>query len=137
MTLRKVMNAEECYPGTQCRRWNMVLECGHTITWVYVNVKRRMPQKKRCHRCETIAAFAVTHPSSYSEMAKWLRKVAADDRPHAMYGWVTHCLRAHEFCRRIPGLEPHIAWQFADTGGLYPLPTDDDEGDEFHWQPSP
>jgi len=95
MLLRRVINAEQCYPGTHGCRWNLDLECGHSLQWVYVG--KRLPSKKRCHFCETIAGFAVGHPHDYCQLVGFLSNVPADDRIGALDGWVAHCLRSYDF----------------------------------------
>lgn len=129
MTLRKVLHAESCGPG---RRWNLGLECGHTLEWVYV--ERRMPQRKHCHWCEGISAFALRRPGDYASLMALAGKIPPEDRACALLGWITHCMRADLFQLKVPELDYGIALRITEEPALYPLPLDDDDSENSLWQ---
>lgn len=116
MLLQHVVNVESFGPGC---RFHLDLACGHRLEWVAVG--RKMPVRKHCWQCEFIQNFANAHPRSYTELLQLLTRVPQEDRANALFDWISHCLKAKELCRKIPGLDSGIALRLADNCGAYPL----------------
>jgi hypothetical protein len=128
MILRKVINAEQHVPYNG---WALDLECGHRLEWVRVG--RRFPARKRCQACELVQTYAATRPRTYCGLLELALKVPAEDRPRTMVEWVSHCLRAEELLRKIPGLDDGIALSLTEGDGAYPLPLHDDDWSPPKW----
>jgi hypothetical protein len=95
------------------------LACGHRLEWVYVG--KTLPARKRCWQCEYIQQFATARPSDYAYLLQRSTKVPHEDRPTVLFGWIVHCLKADELCRKIPGLDVGVALRLTETSGAYPL----------------
>jgi hypothetical protein len=116
MLLRNVVNVESCGPGC---RFYVDLACGHRLEWVYIG--KTMPARKRCWKCEYVQNFANARPSDYDYLLERSATVPHEDRPNVLFGWIVHCMKAYDMCRRMPGLDVGIALRLTEGQAPYPL----------------